>query len=452
MLSALLTGRALEVYSRLSGRDVVNYDRLKEALLSRYDLTEEGYRSKFKTAKPLRGESCEQFIVRLQNYVQKWTEMAKCDESWPNVRSLLVKEQFVNSCPSNVAIHQKEQAPKDLAALAALVNQFLSAHGMSLTSSREKNSADPVEEWRECNSRNHKAKDCPKKKTESGFLRCFLCDRVGHLAKDCRARVPARNCNKASVSTIDATNVTSKIIYSFSGWMQQPVTNRFPIAAGCVSDKVVSVLRDTGCNGVIVKRQFVQDKQFGDVVNMTLLDMSTVQVPLAKIVVDCPYYKGEVIALCVTNSLHDLIIGNVNGAKMPIDGEIQAAAVTRAQANTKAKEPKSLEVNDGSKWLAVNSLEFKTAQEADGSLNHIREMNARKVKGEGTAYFKVENGLLYWFYQHPNVSCGKEVRQLVVPSSLRDKTMEIAHDSFEGGHMGNKKTFDNSKQFLLARP
>ena len=295
--------------------------------------------------------------------------MAKCDESWPNVRSLLVKEQFVNSCPSDVAIHLKEQAPKDLAAVAVLADQFLSAHGMPLTSSREKNRADPVEECRVCNSRNHKAKDCPKKKTESGFLRrCFLCDRVGHLAKDCRARVPARNCNKASVSTIDCEYVTAKSINSFSDWMQQPVTNRFPIAAGCVGDKVVFVLRDTGFNGVIVKRQFVQDEQLtGDVVNMTLLDMSTVQAPLAKIVVDCPYYKGEVMALCVSNSLHDLIIGNVDGAKMPIHGEIQAAAVIRAQANTKAKEPKSLKVNDGSKWLAVNSSEFKTAQEADGS-------------------------------------------------------------------------------------
>ena len=184
------------------------------------------------------------------------------------------------------------------------------------------------------------------------------------------------------MSTIDATNVTSKSINSFSGWMQQPVTNRFPIAAGCVGDTVVSVLHDTGCNGVIVKRQFVHDEQLtGDVVNMTLLDMSTVQAPLAKIVVDCPYYEGEVMALCVSHSLHDLIIGNVDGAKMPIDGEIQAAAVTRAQANTKAKEPKSLKVNDGSKWLAVNSSEFKTAQEADDSLNHLTEMNARKVKG-----------------------------------------------------------------------
>ena len=38
------------------------------------------------------------------------------------------------------------------------------------------------------------------------------------------------------------------------------------------------------------------------------------------------------------------------------------------------------------------------------------------------------------------MNSGKEVRQLVVPSSLRDKTMEIADDSFVGGHIGIKKT------------
>ena len=51
--------------------------------------------------------------------------MAKCDESWPNVRSLLVKEQFVNSCQSDVAVHLKEQARKDLAALAAFCRSVL---------------------------------------------------------------------------------------------------------------------------------------------------------------------------------------------------------------------------------------------------------------------------------------------------------------------------------------
>ena len=61
-------------------------------------------------------------------------------------------------------------------------------------------------------------------------------------------------------------------------------------------------------------------------------------------------------------------------------------------------------------------------------------MNAVKVKEEEASYFKIENGLLYRFYQHPNVNYGKEFWQLVVPKSLHNKTMKIAHDSFVGGH------------------
>ena len=43
-LSALLSGRALEVYSRLSEKAAQDYDRVKLALMKRYDLTEDGYR------------------------------------------------------------------------------------------------------------------------------------------------------------------------------------------------------------------------------------------------------------------------------------------------------------------------------------------------------------------------------------------------------------------------
>lgn len=41
-LSALLSGRALEVYSRLSEEAARDYDKVKIALMKRYDLTEDG--------------------------------------------------------------------------------------------------------------------------------------------------------------------------------------------------------------------------------------------------------------------------------------------------------------------------------------------------------------------------------------------------------------------------
>ena len=41
-LSALLKGKALEVYSRLPVKDAHDYEILKDALLKRFNLTEEG--------------------------------------------------------------------------------------------------------------------------------------------------------------------------------------------------------------------------------------------------------------------------------------------------------------------------------------------------------------------------------------------------------------------------
>ena len=38
--------------------------------------------------------------------------------------------------------------------------------------------------------------------------------------------------------------------------------NGLPVTKGFVGDTSVSVLRDTGCNGVIVKKDLISDEQF----------------------------------------------------------------------------------------------------------------------------------------------------------------------------------------------
>ena len=58
-LSALLSGRALEVFSRLSEEAAKDYDKVKIVLMKRYDLTKDGYR-KFRASKPEVDESPEQ--------------------------------------------------------------------------------------------------------------------------------------------------------------------------------------------------------------------------------------------------------------------------------------------------------------------------------------------------------------------------------------------------------
>ena len=50
-LRAQLTGRAMEVYTRMSDDDANNY-KLKKAFLTRYNYAEDGYRNRFREAKP----------------------------------------------------------------------------------------------------------------------------------------------------------------------------------------------------------------------------------------------------------------------------------------------------------------------------------------------------------------------------------------------------------------
>ena len=89
-MSPLLSGRALEVYSRLSKDEAMDYDRLKLALLKRYDFTEFEYRRRFRDAKSEVQESPSQFIVRLKNYLTKWVKLAKVEESFDGVVELMV--------------------------------------------------------------------------------------------------------------------------------------------------------------------------------------------------------------------------------------------------------------------------------------------------------------------------------------------------------------------------
>ena len=108
MLSALLSGRALEVYVRLSYDEATNYTKVKSALLKRYSLTEKGFRLKFQDSKPEENENPTQFATKLAHYLDRWLDMASVTD-YDNLKTLLVREQFLKAGPQNVAIHNNNK-------------------------------------------------------------------------------------------------------------------------------------------------------------------------------------------------------------------------------------------------------------------------------------------------------------------------------------------------------
>ena len=93
-----------------------------------------------------------------------------------------------------------------------------------------------------------------------------------------------------------------------------------PVVKDRVGVKSVDVLRDTGCSGIVVKKDLVSEDQLtGEFNVMLLIDNMARKVSIAKIDIDTPYLKGQVEAQCLLDPIYDLVIGNVPGARAADD-------------------------------------------------------------------------------------------------------------------------------------
>lgn len=233
-----------------------------------------------------------------------------------------------------------------------------------------------------------------------------------------------------------------------------------PVLSGYVGENFVNVLRDSGCSGVVVKRELVKDSELTrKIQKCVLIDGTVRQVEEALIDIDTPFYTGKVSALCMREPVYDLIIGNVSGVRNQSEPnpqwcrrenrekccEILQAVQTRGQKAKEEKGLKKLNVTDLVD-LEVTVNKMKELQLIDETLTNYRNLaNAgkRKLLGDGiVSWFSIDKGLLYRHFSSPKVSDNKTFKQLVIPEALRRKVMTIAHDSILGGHLGTKKTLD----------
>ena len=97
----------------------------------------------------------------------------------------------------------------------------------------------------------------------------------------------------------------------------------------------VDVLRDTGCDTCVVRHDLVQPHQFtGKHQSVVMIDRTVRTFPVAKVEVDSPYFTGEIEALCVPNSVVEVVIGNVEGAREPSDPNLEWEPQGKVSLNT----------------------------------------------------------------------------------------------------------------------
>ncbi|GFR73153.1 hypothetical protein ElyMa_002131200, partial [Elysia marginata] len=186
--------RALDCYGRLSSEQAQDYDKVKQALMKRYDLTEDGYRRKFRSCKPAEGESPDMFIVRIVTYLDRWIELSRTEKSYEKLKDLIVREQFMDACPEDLATSLREKDLPTIERIAKEADLFLQARYRKLWDQPRRvfqNNARPkVDPVRLIE---------PEKKLNSGQRTgearvgvadqrlCFKCKKTGHIAPYCTA-------------------------------------------------------------------------------------------------------------------------------------------------------------------------------------------------------------------------------------------------------------------------
>ncbi|KAG0413532.1 hypothetical protein HPB47_009323 [Ixodes persulcatus] len=186
-------------------------------------------------------------------------------------------------------------------------------------------------------------------------LRCFLCDRVGHRAADCRETLPPGNhagakgrpqascCVAAEQNQKEESVVRNGYVHLKNG-DRIPVVNTtiaaearnlmsgVPVQAGRVGKRTVTVLRDTGCNTVVVRRNLIQA--------VYLVEGTVKMLPEARLWMKTPFFTGKV---CMESQLYDIILGNIPGARPAgepnPEWEVDASAEEPGEDAERTREP-----------------------------------------------------------------------------------------------------------------
>ena len=398
-LSALLKGRALEVFVRLSKDDQCDYEQIREALLNNFNLTERQFKRKFRESRPEKFETFRQFSSRMASYLERWLAMAKVEKTFEAVCDFLARDQFLEIANQDMYIFLKPKSFTTLGDMARDADLFADASGgvsYCLASAQRdfKSSGQTRVETPSvkrpklsCNicGKAHSTHECwynpdqkatsnvdvaivkPQYKGDNSNRHGKRCENYDGKIKGVLKGVHSNNVTEHQVNFCKIKNAQSgkhvarvkrvhfaeditcsreyqtKLESPHSSKEESPhqdkegachfPRSRLPTAVGTVNGQEVRVLRDTGCTGVIVKRNLVSENQFiGKECGVTLINDSQQKCPVARINIDCPFFRGTTDALCIDDPAHDLVIGNIEGSKFPDMTHFSSGVVKNKQS------------------------------------------------------------------------------------------------------------------------
>ncbi|XP_030832238.1 uncharacterized protein LOC105437551 [Strongylocentrotus purpuratus] len=425
VVSALLTGKALQIISRLTVDEAKNYNAVMTALLKGYDLMEEGCRLKFRHAKIQSGETYIQFASRIEKYFDRWLELSPYDSSIDGMKSLTLQEQVLDTGNRELLMFIKERQPSSLQNLLILADQYRDAHSDPRTHRIRDRPSTETQQSEGSGSKSHGresqslgGKTMPRS-SQREERTCHVCKKVGHLSWNCPQRKRPEKGASMSVGgpssepAVTGTGNVESGSTSLNGRsfaenhegiciidFKSPVIERnltedgmgvklaggeiFPLlsAAACgiqeddlkvckglVNGALVDMLRDTGCSTVVVRRDLIHH---------------TTQAKWRP---------------CVMNPLYDLVFGQVSGVRKSDDPDPdwtpryhRANAVeTREQKRQAARTRPPLHVPKPFDDAVVveDLIKVQAEDESLSTARKFADTGEKKISRQGNCFLEV---------------------------------------------------------------
>ena len=190
-----------------------------------------------------------------------------------------------------------------------------------------------------CKKQGHVLKDCFERqrqlkrqdgKQAAGFFSCGADQTEAKGGEDHDVQIGASACYSDGKSDHECCIHDNKVglecgheLPVINGLCKNEMGKSMPVVQGGLNGKLVNVLRDTGCSSAVVRKELVKDEQLtGRIQRCILIDGTVRSAPVAEILVDSPYFKGRIEALCMSQPIYDLILGNIPGVREPNNPDV----------------------------------------------------------------------------------------------------------------------------------
>ena len=293
-LSLLISDQVLDIYTSFPYEVRSTYKELKPALISALKFTPDHYRKSFKTSKPSDVKTYHQFVTNLFRLFDNWLESSQVMKTFEDLRQHIVRDQFFSAIGPEVRKWLKKFTPLgDLYELANAADLFADAEGK--TQQRDKKS-DRVSDKKVSVQSQDTAKS-----NYSSKITCHGCGEKGHKKSEC--------------PQIDKSRVGKYSFQSNSDISTQYSLGQYMCNGSINGIEIKNIIRDTGCDGIIVSSSLFPQVSLENSPRTTLVDYlgRVNEFPIHRCFINCPWFSGW--TTCVVAPLKNctVLLGNIEG-------------------------------------------------------------------------------------------------------------------------------------------